>query len=71
MPVLSRGDAKAKLSMEDFKAVMEGIYSTSVRTSTIDESPMAYKPVQAILDNIGDLCTVDTVIKPEYNFKAS
>lgn len=69
--VLSRGDAKAKLSMEDFKASMEGIYSTSVRTSTIDESPMAYKPVQAILDNIGDLCTVDTVIKPEYNFKAS
>jgi len=69
--VLSRGDAKAKLSMEDFKAAMEGIYSTSVRTSTIDESPMAYKPVQAILDNIGDLCTVDTVIKPEYNFKAS
>lgn len=53
------------------KAAMEGIYSTSVRTSTIDESPMAYKPVQAILDNIGDLCTVDTVIKPEYNFKAS
>ena len=41
------------------------------RTCTIDESPMAYKPVQAILDNIGDLCTVDTVIKPEYNFKAS
>lgn len=69
--VLSRGDAKAKLSMEDFKVAMEGIYSTSVRTSTIDESPMAYKPVQAILDNIGDLCTVDTVIKPEYNFKAS
>ena len=69
--VLSRGDAKAKLSMEDFKAAMEGIYSTSVRTSTIDESPMAYKPVQAILDNIGDLCTVDMVIKPEYNFKAS
>ena len=64
--VLSRGDAKARLSMEDFKAAMEGIYSTSVRTSTIDESPMAYKPVQAILDNIGDLCTVDTV-----NFKAS
>lgn len=69
--LLSRGDAKAKLSMEDFKASMEGIYSTSVRTSTIDESPMAYKPVQAILDNIGDLCTVDMVIKPEYNFKAS
>ena len=69
--LLSRGDAKAKLSMDDFKESMKGIYSTSVRTSTIDESPMAYKPMQAILDNIGDMCTVDTVIKPEYNFKAS
>ena len=32
---------------------------------------MAYKPMDAILANIGDLCTVDMVIKPEYNFKAS
>ena len=69
--LLSRGDAKSKLSMDDFKASMEGIYSTSVRRSTIDESPMAYKPMDAILANIGDLCTVDMTIKPEYNFKAS
>jgi RNA-splicing ligase RtcB len=69
--VLSRGAAKRSLSMEEFKKSMEGIYTTSVRQSTIDESPMAYKPMDAILANIGDLCTVDTIIKPEYNFKAS
>lgn len=69
--VLSRGAAKQSLSMEEFKKSMEGIYTTSVRQSTIDESPMAYKPMDKILDNIGDLCTVDTIIKPEYNFKAS
>jgi RNA-splicing ligase RtcB len=69
--VLSRGDAKSKLSMDEFKASMEGIYTTSVKRSTIDESPMAYKPMDAILENLTDLATVETVIKPEYNFKAS
>lgn len=69
--LLSRGDAKATLSMDDFKASMEGIYSTSVRRSTIDESPMAYKPMDEIIANLGDMCTVDKTIKPEYNFKAS
>lgn len=69
--LMSRSTAKQSLSMDDFKKSMEGIYSTSVRQSTIDESPMAYKPMDAILANIGDLCTVDTIIKPEYNFKAS
>ena len=57
--------------MEEFKKSMDGIYSTSVRQSTIDESPMAYKPMSAIIENIGDMCTVESVIKPVYNFKAS
>lgn len=57
--------------MDEFKKSMEGIYTTSVCTGTIDEAPMAYKPMQSIIDNIGDLCDIVTVIKPEYNFKAS
>lgn len=69
--LLSRGDAKAKLSMAEYKDTMKGIYTTSVGTSTIDESPMAYKPMQAIIDNIGDMCDIEMTIKPEYNFKAS
>ena len=69
--ILSRGAAKAQLSMDEFRASMEGIYSTSVCRSTIDESPMAYKPMDEIIANIGDMCDINTTIKPEYNFKAS
>lgn len=57
--------------MDAFKASMEGIYTTSVNTSTIDESPMAYKPVDEILENIKDTVDILKVIKPVYNFKAS
>ena len=49
---------------------MKGVYSTSVCESTIDESPMAYKPMQEILDCISDTVKVEKTIKPVYNFKA-
>ncbi|MBQ6975448.1 MAG: RtcB family protein, partial [Selenomonadaceae bacterium] len=41
--LMSRSQAKENLSMEDFKLTMEGVYTTSVNESTLDESPMAYK----------------------------
>lgn len=69
--LMSRSKAKANLSMDDFKDSMKGIYTTSVNTSTIDESPMAYKPVDEILENIKDTVDILKVIKPVYNFKAS
>ena len=68
--LMSRSRAKEQITMEEFKKSMEGIYSTSVNTSTLDESPMAYKPMESILDNIGDTVDVIDIIKPEYNFKA-
>ena len=57
--------------MDEFRTEMKGIYTTSVSESTIDESPMAYKPIQSILDNIGDTVDIVSIIKPVYNFKAS
>ena len=50
---------------------MKGIYSTSISKSTLDESPMAYKPMEIIIDNIGDTVNIIKHIKPIYNFKAS
>lgn len=38
---------------------------------TSDESPMAYKPASEIIANIGDTVTIDTIIRPIFNFKAS
>lgn len=68
--ILSRSEAKDKILFKDFEESMKGIYSTSVVESTIDESPMAYKPLDEIMRNIKDTVDIDTVIKPIYNFKA-
>jgi tRNA-splicing ligase RtcB len=45
---MSRTEAKDKISLEDFRSEMKDVYSSSVCKSTIDESPMAYKPMEAI-----------------------
>ena len=69
--LMSRSAAKESISMKDFKDSMEGIYTTSVNKNTLDESPMAYKDAQEIIDAVGDTVEVIEVIKPIYNFKAS
>ena len=68
--VLSRAQAKRQLDMAEFESQMECIYSTSVCDSTLDESPMAYKDMQTIIDCIGDTVEVVKVIKPILNIKA-
>ena len=69
--LMSRAKARENISLEDFKTSMEGIYTTSVNQSTLDESPMAYKSMDEILENIKDSVEVERIIKPIYNFKAS
>lgn len=68
--VLSRAQAKKTLSMEKFRKDMQGIYSTSVRKSTLDESPAAYKRKNSILPWLKDSVNVEQIIQPVYNFKA-
>ena len=69
--VMSRMKAKKELSMEEFKAEMSGIYSTTVTKETLDEAPMAYKTMDDIVANIGPTAHILNVIKPIYNFKAA
>ena len=69
--VLSRTQAYEAITMEDFEASMQGIYSESVNDFTRDESPMVYKPAEVIIDNIGDTVNIDSIIRPIFNFKAS
>lgn len=69
--ILSRTQAYETITMTDFEQSMKGIYSESVTEFTIDESPMVYKPASEIIANIGDTVTVDTIIRPIFNFKAS
>ena len=67
----SRSESKKHISLEEYKKSMKGIYSTSVNESTIDESPMAYKPIDEIIKNVKDTVDIIDVIKPIYNFKAN
>ena len=67
---MSRKKAFQTLDVEKFKEEMKDVYSTSVCPETLDESPMAYKPMQEIIDCIEPTVEVLEVIKPVYNFKA-
>ena len=69
--IMSRNKARESISMESFRESMTGVYTTSVCESTIDESPMAYKPMDEIINNIKDTVDILGVLKPVYNFKAS
>ena len=69
--VMSRSKAKATILLEDFEKAMEGIYTTSVNEATIDESPMAYKSLEDIIDVVSESVDIIEVIKPIFNFKAS
>lgn len=68
--ILSRSKAKDCVSMQEYKDSMRGIYSTCISRSTIDESPMVYKPIDEIMENIKDTVDIVDIIKPIYNFKA-
>jgi RNA-splicing ligase RtcB len=50
---------------------MEGIYTTSVSTATLDEAPMAYKSLEDIIGVIEESVDVIEVLRPIFNYKAS
>lgn len=68
--ILSRSQAKKKLDIKEFENQMKDVYSTCISKDTLDESPMAYKPMENILDQISDIVEIMDVLKPVYNFKA-
>ncbi len=68
--IMSRGDSKALISLQEYQESMRGIFSSCVNPSTIDESPMAYKPAEEITALIHESVDIDFTMKPIYNFKA-
>jgi len=69
--IMSRSEAKQRLTLNELKKSMDGIYTTSLTKETIDESPMAYKPMDEIVKHIGETVGIYKTIKPIYNFKAA
>ena len=69
--LMSRSEAKQSITLTQFAKSMDGIYSSTVNKSTIDEAPFAYKPMDEIISNIGDTVEIVKTIKPLFNFKAA
>lgn len=69
--LMSRSEAKKKLNVAEFAREMAGIYTTCVSEETLDEAPMAYKPLKSIVDSISDTVEIIEILKPAYNFKAN
>ncbi len=68
--LMSRSQAMKTLSLEEYRKQMEGIYTTTATMGTLDESPMAYKGMDEIVENIAPTAEIIKIIKPVYNFKA-
>ena len=69
--LMSRGAAFERLTMAEYEAQMAGIYSTCVVPNTLDESPMAYKSMEEIVENNEPTAEILYRIKPIYYFKAA
>ena len=69
--MMTRSQAKQEIALEDYREAMKGIYTTCVSENTLDESPMAYRAIDEILDVIEDTAEVVQLLTPIYNFKAS
>lgn len=67
----SRAKAKELFTVDEFADTMDGIFSTSICSDTLDECPMAYKSMEDIIKNITDTVDIIKTIRPLYNFKAS
>jgi tRNA-splicing ligase RtcB len=60
--VMSRGEAKKKITIEQHKKDLEGVYATD-SMSVIDESPRAYKDIDDVMEAQSDLVDVITSVK--------
>ena len=69
--IMKRSEAKESISLDEYQKEMEGIFTTSVGESTLDESPMAYRRIDEIMDAIDPTADVIDILTPVYNFKAS
>lgn len=69
--LMLRSEARESLNMSEYQEAMKGVYTTSVNEATLDEAPMAYKPLEVIIDVIASTVDIVSILKPVYNFKAS
>lgn len=68
--IMSRSKARKELSLADFERQMDGVFSSCISRSTLDESPMAYKDSTMTELLLEPTAHVEEHLLPLYNFKA-
>ena len=61
---------RKEVSMKEFNDSMKGIFTTSVKKETIDESKFAYKSFKDIEEYLKETVEIEKVLKPVYNLKS-
>ena len=68
--MLSRGAAKRQLDLEEFKSQMTGrVWDDRNAKALLDEAPLAYKPIETVMEDSKDLVETVTVLKAFINYK--
>lgn len=67
---MKREEIKNHFTLSAFKSEMKGIYSSCISKDTLDEAPFAYRRMEEIAEVIRDTVTIDTILRPVYNYKA-
>lgn len=67
----SRSKAKEVFTVEEYAKQMEGIYSSCINESTLDEAPFVYKDYQEIMECVEPTVEILDRLIPIFNFKAN
>lgn len=67
----SRSKAKEVFTVDEYARQMEGIYSSCINESTLDEAPFVYKNYQEIMECIEPTVEILDRLIPIFNFKAN
>lgn len=67
----SRSKAKEVFTVDEYAKEMEGVYSTCINESTLDEAPFVYKNYQEIMEYVEPTVEIHDRLVPIFNFKAS
>ena len=67
----SRSEAKELFTVEEYAEEMNGIFSTCINESTLDEAPFAYKDYKEIMECVEPTVTIVERLIPIFNFKAN
>ncbi len=64
-----REDVQNLFSVSAYKKAMNGIYSSCIDRSTLDESPFCYRGMEDMQKAVADTVQVEHILRPLYNYK--